>query len=468
MKTEKFEDKIRKKLESIEPEFQEANWLQFSAYSAGKLTNTTSFLGSNIFKIAASLAILGTLFVSIAQYNTQNKMQEKIAQLTKTNNHLVEKQLALEKIVSASNSNITTENESKTLTDLNNYSSLTSKKLQLNSTEQEHFTNKTSEINEKYLGVKESENSIFKNDLLGKNNKLLINQKNILRVSNGQLIANSKNNKGIQSENNYSSNNIISSNGNLINDNTWALNELKNINVKIDTSKKLLKALKNSDFAYFKIPANKKLYFSLADAYLRTGISGVIGRGNLNYGITAELFLDKRLSLSTGIRQKHIKWPTLLGEGQYNNISQKKFRDKYNLHNKQIKNVLRINQQSKISTVPIIANYNFEIKDGLKLIASLGTEIDVKVSKEISFNFNRENILGPMIQPIGPGDIEKSIITETPNIKAFNNVLIGAGIEKQFSKMAIQGKLIDYISSKDANYRQKNRLGLELGLYYKF
>jgi hypothetical protein len=461
MRTDKFEDKIRKKLLSIEPEFSENDWENFQNYSAKNYVKPSGIFNQKMFKIVASIGIIGAVFIGLAQYYSQKNLLEKINILTTQNEKLQAKQTELENVI---------KNKAEMF---NNKADLYGKSQATELENQKQLLNKT-------INNIEHQNANIERVQKMPNGKYLTQynlskSKYLLAITSEKKLQTSGYDKSqshtIDKIDKYSSENnfIFSTNTDgEISHNNLTFNTLENRKIQLDTTKKGLKQLKKSDFLYYKLPQkSKKLYFTLADAYLRAGLNGSIGKNINSAGFIAELFLDQRLSVSAGANYKKMHFPAYFGERDFNNNSKKPFRDKYNLHDKQIKSVIKIKQLSNIFSIPMHFNYNHPLPNDIKIIASVGTEIDLKTSKKIEFNFERLPFVGPIYNNPQLSALADETIKEDTKTTPFNNIIIGTGIEKRFKNLGIQAKVFDQIAIKETNYRTKNSLGFEIGLNYK-
>lgn len=527
MKTERFEDQIRKKLESIEPEFRESDWANFTDYSSAKMVTSAKIFTGTIFKIAASVAIVGTLFLSLAQFNNNNDLKEQIQNLTDQNEKLLNNQKQIEKYIKNGNIldeeneivNAKTNTENRLANTENslkneelNGEKLTEKSAGKNNLESkignENVVSnnlnsgkavvKDSKINDNF-GLKSeniaknkfenksnnnstdlNENKIYTKNSSNKLRKGSSNQLNILE-ENSQIIAkNGKNrrvknggfdNKNIKIDEVFENNEAIV-NANVVENSKINLIYLNSKGLTIDSTRNLRKDLKKSDFAYYKIPDKKKAYFTLADAYFRAGVNGSISRGTTNYGLVGEVFLDQRISLSSGFYTMKHKAEAFFTTYTYQKAKHYDFKDKYKEKIVPSKEILNIKEKTDLTVVPVHLNYNHPVSNSFKLIGTIGAELDIKGISRVDYNFSGPMNIGPFPpqpQPIMTGGpaFESGSFNSKIDTKIFNNIYLSVGAEKQFGKFAVQAKAYDNFLVKDVDYRKSNRLGLELGLFYR-
>jgi hypothetical protein len=85
-----FEEHIRKKLESIEVERQEKDWLRFKDKFDKKpiAPKKPSIIWGRGFKIAASIVLVSSIFLATAQFGIITKLKTKVEQIIKENTQL--------------------------------------------------------------------------------------------------------------------------------------------------------------------------------------------------------------------------------------------------------------------------------------------------------------------------------------------------------------------------------------------
>lgn len=82
MKPDKFDEAIRRKLEGIQPGFQEEDWGKFKAYQSTQIP--TSFIqryGRSMMYTAASVAAAVMVFANVYQYRQKQHLNQEITQL---------------------------------------------------------------------------------------------------------------------------------------------------------------------------------------------------------------------------------------------------------------------------------------------------------------------------------------------------------------------------------------------------
>jgi hypothetical protein len=87
MKPDKFDESIRRKLEGIQPSFQEDDWAKFTAYQAAHAPSSFSFIkqyGRALMYSAASVAAAVMVFANVYQYRQNKQLDQQLSQLKTT------------------------------------------------------------------------------------------------------------------------------------------------------------------------------------------------------------------------------------------------------------------------------------------------------------------------------------------------------------------------------------------------
>ena len=87
MKPDKFDESIRRKLEGIQPSFQEDDWAKFTAYQAAHAPSSFSFIkhyGRALMYSAASVAAAVMVFANVYQYRQNKQLDQQLSQLKST------------------------------------------------------------------------------------------------------------------------------------------------------------------------------------------------------------------------------------------------------------------------------------------------------------------------------------------------------------------------------------------------
>ncbi len=82
MKPDKFDESIRRKLEGIQPGFQEEDWAKFKAYQSTHVpTSFVQRFGRSMLYTAASVAAAVMVFANVYQYRQNNRLDQQVDKL---------------------------------------------------------------------------------------------------------------------------------------------------------------------------------------------------------------------------------------------------------------------------------------------------------------------------------------------------------------------------------------------------
>ena len=188
----------------------------------------------------------------------------------------------------------------------------------------------------------------------------------------------------------------------------------------------------------------------------RIGLS--IQKANYQFGISAlvDVFFTNRFSLTTGIK--------ILNEVSFDDqyyyrkdTPIENYADSSGTDSTIIQN---IQQQSVILQLPIAITYYQPLKKNYSLVFSLGTEIDLSVSRVIQYD---------QIEPSNPTSHQQQIKLKTQPV-LLNNLFFSSGIQKKIgNSFAIQASVFISPQIKDVIYKSYNLYyGLQLKAMYCF
>jgi hypothetical protein len=100
MKTDQFDDSIKKKLDGIQPTFREEDWDKFQAFAqAHQVPYWKVLVSKQAMYIAASITIVSLLFTTLTQYYAKKDLQQQLISVTETKDSLlVEKEMLAQQV----------------------------------------------------------------------------------------------------------------------------------------------------------------------------------------------------------------------------------------------------------------------------------------------------------------------------------------------------------------------------------
>jgi hypothetical protein len=196
---------------------------------------------------------------------------------------------------------------------------------------------------------------------------------------------------------------------------------------------------------------------------LQLGLSGSLENRLTGGGLSAEVLMGKHWSLNVGIDAVKIAGTNFLSDEQFNKKSKQEFRDLYAPRIPPTADILNINSSLEIVRMPVFLSYRYPIRKDFDFIISAGSEFDLSVKENITFNFR------PTRQEF---DIENR--NETRNVPFFNNLVGGLGVEKRWNRLVAQ--FVPYLGYKtdktptSPNHEERDsrpQVGIRLRVMYR-
>lgn len=467
MKTDQFDDAIKKKLEGIQPTFQEEDWEKFNAFAnAHKVPYWKIIVSKQVMYSAAAITIVGLLFVTLTQYYAKKDLQQEVITLTQQRDSLMLNKEQLAARLDSQKQSIAQlyqQLDNKKLIDVDKKQGLDSRQDGLVGA----LPGRDIAISPNLKASVDNENVDFATGNWGvaKNTKRQAHTAfaNVGKKETGSRRANR--NSGMADANNGGGTGINqelyamsqSNSGNSAAPIIWK--HLKAHGWVIDSTQIALSGITKTDFSYYEPQdsTEKKMRFSLADAYLRVGATGMLAPQQLGGGIQAELFLDKRLSISAGLQYVNV------GNEKYNTDEHFKMRNDFDFRVRfapkvpfgaPIKN---IEEQRTLWQVPIRISYYLPLPSEFYVLGKIGTDLDIAGTKKVCFDFKDKNVYQTVDN-----------VSSKLDTKLFNNYMISVGVEKRFNHFAVQVAPTYSFQQTRVDYRKEYGLGGELKLNYTF
>ena len=443
MNLDKYNDAIKRKLESIEPKFEENDWEEMKSFMALNVPKGSlwSRYGRLFMYSAGAMLLLSSLFFNLKQ-NYDNKSLLKINELliqkidtkqaVKTQivhqtdtvylTKYITKWRTIDNAIAQNNleeKNITTENQPFTLKDDNIIKQV--KAIASNPIKQNQ-TNKN-EINIEKLDDEDENksNKDFKN--IQPTNQA-INQifepntitENVSRKESDDLISEKK----IQNLNELNS---IPFNQNAY---LWTKQ-----NPKINFITKMpIDALAQRKHITIKLPS-----ISLANLKYRVGVSFDVGNEQIGGSLMSHILLNKHWSMNAGLRFLNITGKSYYTAEQYLFDTKQDFRQLYAPFVPANYDIINLDFQHYLLQIPIGITYRYPLRNDFTLLFSATTDLDLFVRQYINFDYKEDN-----------SQFEQGTFKSTLPKSFLNNLEFSAGIEKKYNRMIFQ--VHPYISAQ--------------------
>jgi hypothetical protein len=193
--------------------------------------------------------------------------------------------------------------------------------------------------------------------------------------------------------------------------------------------------------------------------HFRIGGSGQLGGGQSGFGLATEVLMGDRLTIGIGLTRLSLSGEEYITEGKYFIRRKSDFRrdypDKVPL-DKRVE-ILNIALSGKTWQLPVTFGYRLPVGNSFTITPSVGASFSLDAREKISY-----------INRIGPYDFIAPTFNEKASPAAYNSWLVGVAFEKQWSHWVIQAN--PYVSSPLGTHFSLNRTsaGVRAGLLYQF
>ncbi len=473
MKTEDFDDAIRRKVESINYSFTEKDIDRTLHYSTSKNSIQSLWQGYGVFSLFCllGLSIAGLLYVNHHQLQEQKLLVAKFDSLQKNFEQIKHYTLSAQKRDTVFIVKYLSREEYDMLEENNTNSLIKGKNKQL--LVEQNLDNENGYKNTN----KYSKKSITGNDVLEANAKHLFydkhKTKNKYNSKNGENlneealdnaeIVNSKTIEQSHRANIYQA--IHTSNASMKDDSTFkqqALLENNTQTIKTDSTLVIdsLPKLEKDDSQRKNLTKNKKTknHLSLKNLQYQAGLGLEKANTQFGIGIMGELFFSKRFSINVGFKYLNIN-NHFRDSDDFNKQTNKdfyaatsQFADTFNIAN--------IAMNYNILQIPVAFNYSIPLKNDFAFLSSVGTDLDISTNLNVKYqevvNYSK--------------DIEKNTSLNVQyHPVLFNNMVLAIGLQKQWNHIILQASPFISPQLKIVDYKQDNLYGgLRIRAFYKF
>jgi hypothetical protein len=492
MKTENFDDAIRRKLGSIDPPYNDDDITRVHRHVTGPGSPASVFRG-----YGALVAVLCSMFLALLltwnfiEYRRNEVLNTKVAELDK---RLIElkSQPALGKMDAkvpapeiVSNTTGSTINVGKASKD--EYANTTPSTLKK---EQENKAVSKSLANSGTGKGIDSNPAHFQNTSNTKKGINNYNQATINSPAFADKATNKANDNSVSSftENpstiKYNNNTgTIAKTDNILNKNNSALTKQDNAPVENDKAIKTDQPKHDDTFVLDEnkdsiIIANQKIdkaveaVASVPIKKLRPGKPVSIFKGlsysagieiesalhsRGKYGIIGEVILNKHWSAGTGIKMNYAT-ENFANEEDFHHGKGKSFNDAYNIPRHDT--FANIGLKYAVLEIPLRLSFRMPVSTNYTALFSIGTDLDISARQNIDF----EHRGSP-----GPDEHKMMHIGDKHQVLLFNNVILSAGFQRQWGHITAQTS--PYINPQllKVDYKKNDlNAGIRLGAYYNF
>jgi len=444
MKTEKFDDEIRRKIDSINPIYRAEDVEKVASYIHSSQTSRRNYI--NIaFITLSTVAILGLLFWNIKQLNEKDNLLKSISEL---NQDL--------KVAKSANTPIKTDtiyitqkiehNIPKSYHEHNGINSLRNSNL-LSQNEPHPINSTLSSLN---THKKKSKDAIEENiDIQTKNN----NENPVYLKENTQavqrkFISTSFENSLVKTESKNVKDLKVDSTAHLIKTDSTAIANIElEKNIISDTS--TITPFSSSN-------KSKNLFFQ--DWHYQSGLEFNMANNQIGIGVSGDILLNSKWSLSIGARMQNISNEKYHDANEFQQKKSQNFRDVYAPTIPDTTFISNIEMQYYVLQIPIFISYHLPLKNNFEMLFKVGTDIDIYARQHIDYEYSSDFA--------APG--KKQYDANFPTV-TINNMIFSVGIDKQIGNFIFE--LSPYVSPQISHVAYKKEdvyYGFSLRTLYRF
>ncbi len=447
MSIDKYNDAIKKKLESIEPKFEENDWDEMKSFMALNVPKGSIWhrYGRFFLYSTGAILLLSSLFFNLKQ-NYDNKS------LLKTNELLLQKidakQAIKTQIIYQTDTVYLTKYITKWHT-IDNAIAQSDLDKNLKNIDNQSFITNNEIINKETKAVlpnqvkeKQTHQNIVNISKLGTEN-ITIASKDVENIQPINEVKNETINQ-IFEPNNVSGNTSRIEKNELVSDNKIQnLSELNSIpfnqnaylwtkqDSKINFITKMpIDALAQRKHITIKLPS-----ISLANLKYRVGVSFDVGNEQIGVSVLSDVLLSKHWSMNAGLRFLNITGTSYYTSEQYLFATKQDFRQLYAPYVPVNYDIINLDFQNYLLQIPIGITYRYPFRNDFTLLFSATTDLDLFVRQYINFDYKEDN-----------SKFEQGTYKSTLSKSILNNLEFSAGIEKKYNRMIFQ--VHPYISAQ--------------------
>jgi hypothetical protein len=198
-----------------------------------------------------------------------------------------------------------------------------------------------------------------------------------------------------------------------------------------------------------------KNHLSLKNLGYQAGLGIEKSNNQVGIALLGEIFVSKRFSVNTGVKFLNITNENYLDKDDFYNKRNEHFCSTYAPNESDTSLVSEIEMQYNLMQIPVALNYYQPLKKNYSLLFSAGTDLDLYTNLNIHYEH-------------GDPRIHEHISTKYTNV-VFNNISLSTGIQKQWNHFILQ--LNPFLSPqvKHVDYKKDNLYGgLRLRAFYRF
>jgi len=197
-------------------------------------------------------------------------------------------------------------------------------------------------------------------------------------------------------------------------------------------------------------------FFVFSDFMVGAGFE--LATRNLGVGVFGELSFAERLRFSAGIKYVSYQDEKFNSMEDFDRHNNRKINHRFEEHLKDNEHASEISIKSSLIQLPVAIRYSIPLNNNFSFLFSLGTDLDLILNQRLSYIQPPDSLGSPHDKLDARGDAV-----------LFNNMEIAAGIEKQWKYLVLQAHPFIKPQLKQVFYKPKEfDFGLGVNIIYRF
>lgn len=177
----------------------------------------------------------------------------------------------------------------------------------------------------------------------------------------------------------------------------------------------------------------------------RLGLAGRVGAGQRSVQITGEVRLGERVGLQFGLQSGFIAGPRYSTEQEFERMTRRNFRRQYVPKLPPRFDILNISETYSVVSLPVRLTYYQPLAQDWWGVLAAGTDLDLSGRRRVQFDIYD-------FRPLLPEFARNEYRAAVP-VVTFNTLSVAAGIEKRFGRVGLQLTSMWVLPVKAADYR---------------
>ena len=190
----------------------------------------------------------------------------------------------------------------------------------------------------------------------------------------------------------------------------------------------------------------------------RLGAGAELAGGSYGAGLTGSVSFARRLGFTTGVKYVAPGVEHFNDKGDFDRHDHRKINHRFEDHLTDQHQASEISIRSSLVIIPVSFSYTIPMNRNFSLLFALGTELDLGLNQQLQYN-GGEDSLKP----------RREAVRARGDAVLFNNIVVSAGLEKRWNHLVFQAQPFIRPQLKQVFYKPKEiDFGIGLSILYSF